>query len=120
MGAAHYGLTIQQGETFELTITYKDSNGALVNLAGYSARMQIRESVDSPTTILDANSALSQPGITWGPFNASGVIKITLAPSITSAMSFNHAVYDMLITSGSGVVTRIIEGDVGFSKAVTR
>jgi predicted Kef-type K+ transport protein len=48
-------LVIEQGAEFALTITYKVS-GAAVDLTDYSAYMQVRETKEAATAILDLNS----------------------------------------------------------------
>jgi len=52
MAAGRYLLTIEQGATTDLLLEYKDSNGNPVDLSGYTARMQIRPTIDSSTTHL--------------------------------------------------------------------
>ena len=51
MSAGIYNLEILQGETFEKRITWKDKSGNVVDLSGYSAKMQIRNS-KSQTALL--------------------------------------------------------------------
>jgi hypothetical protein len=38
MTAGNFSLTIEQGATFSLVITYKDSAGSAINLTGFSIR----------------------------------------------------------------------------------
>ena len=42
MPAGKYTLLIEQGATLNLSLAYKDSANAAVNLTGYSGKMQIR------------------------------------------------------------------------------
>ena len=42
MAAGIYDIIIEQGATFTLSATWKDSAGAAINLTSYSARMQVR------------------------------------------------------------------------------
>jgi len=58
-----FDITINQGATFELTITWKDSAGTAINLTGYTARMQVRETYSSATSIVSLTNAA---GITLG------------------------------------------------------
>jgi hypothetical protein len=39
--AGIYNFTLDQGSTWTLQIVYKDSNGAPINLTGYTAEMQV-------------------------------------------------------------------------------
>jgi hypothetical protein len=49
--ASEVNFTLDQGSTFSLSCTYKDSNGNPVNLTGYSARSQARETIEASTTL---------------------------------------------------------------------
>jgi len=40
--ASPYNILIDQGATYTLAITYKDSAGAAINLTNYTAAMQLR------------------------------------------------------------------------------
>ena len=50
MSAGNYNITIDQGSTFQMSITYKDSSGSVVQMRtpslGYSVEMKIKESAD--------------------------------------------------------------------------
>lgn len=116
MSAGKYDFTLEQGATFSRDIVYKDANGAIVNLTGYSARMQIRVFKDSSAALLSAttqNGKITVDG-------AAGKISVVIAPSDTNALDFDKAVYDLEIESASGTVVRLLEGIVSFSKQVTR
>ena len=78
MAAGRYLLTIEQGATTDLLLEYKDSNGNPVDLSGYTARMQIRPSVDSSTTHLSLTNTLmvDGTGLDLTPTSASLIIAI--------------------------------------------
>ena len=116
MGAGTYNFTIEQGATFTRDFVYKDSNNVVVNLTGYSARMQIRPSKESSTILVEATSANGKLAIT----PAQGKISLQLSASETDLAGFDVAVYDLEIESTSGIVTRLIEGAVTISRQVTR
>lgn len=117
MGAGRYDLTIEQGATYSKTLTWKDSNKAAINLTSYTARMQIRETKESTTTL--ATSEGTSPSIVITLGGALGTILITMTAAITAAFTFDTAVYDLEMIL-SGAVTRLLEGDVFLSKEVTR
>jgi hypothetical protein len=116
MPAAVYDLFIEQGATFVKTITWNDSAGTPVDLTGYTARMQFRSSVNSSTILFSATTENSR--ITLG--GALGTIDITFSATDTTAFAFVSAVYDLELQSGTGFVTRLLEGGVEVSKEVTR
>lgn len=107
---------INQGSTFNPTITWKDSSGNARDLTGYTARMQIRRTVGSSTKIADLTT--SGGDISLG--GAAGTIKPVISDTDTAAMDFQEAVYDLELEDGGGVVTRLLEGTVIFHKEVTR
>ena len=111
MPATRYDITIEQGATFSLVITWRNAAGALVDLTGYTAKMDIRQSVGG--TLIKALASGS--GITLG--GAAGTITLTISATDTAAMT-TDGVYDLELTS-AGVVTRLIEGKVWLSEQVT-
>jgi hypothetical protein len=115
MGAATYNFTIERGATFQTTFTCRDSAGALIDLTGYSARMQIRQHRRSAEKFVDLTQA---SGLTLG--GALGTIAVVISDTVTAALLISSGVYDLEIESGSGVTTRIVEGEVTVSGEVTR
>lgn len=114
--AEKYNILIDQGSTYTLALNYKDSAGTAINLTGYTAAMQIRNTVDSATTVLSLSSPSNGIVIT----GATGLITITVTAAQTRDMIANTYVYDLEITSGSGIVTRLVQGSVIVSAEVTR
>lgn len=111
-----YDLEIKQGETLSLVATWRDSNNALVNLTGYTARAQGRSSYDATTTLF---SLTSSSGITLG--GVSGTITISMSATVTAALTAPaQGVWDLELVSGSGVVTRLLEGDLRILPEATR
>ena len=111
-----YDLEIKQGATLSLTATWKDSAGTAVNLTGYTARLQVRATYDSSSTILSLTSAA---GITLG--GAAGTIAITASATTTAALTAPlSGVYDLELVSGGGEVTRLLEGTATVSPEVSR
>jgi len=87
-----------------------------INLSPYSARMQIRETVDSPVVIYEATSAAGQIVLD----NTYKTIMLTIPATITSGFAFETAVYSMELFKGSGEVIPFIEGNLVLVKEVTR
>ena len=113
MAAVNYNIAIEQGATFRLSVVWKDSNGDLVDLTTYTARMQIRPSVTSSTVLVDL---LSGDGIVLG--GTAGSIEVTISATETAALK-QGGVYDLELDNG-GVVKRLMYGSVSFSREVTR
>jgi len=111
-----FDITINQGATFELTLTWEDSSGTAINLTGYQARMQVRETYSSSSTIVNITQA---SGITLG--GAAGTVAILISATDTAALTAPFSgVYDLELVSGAGVVTRVIQGAATVTPEVTR
>lgn len=87
-----------------------------VPLAGYSARMQIRESVDSPTVIYEASSSLGQIALN----NNLGTITITIPATATTLFTFTTAVYAVELFDSNGKVIPFLVGNLTLVPEVTR
>jgi hypothetical protein len=115
MAAATHDIYIEQGATFRLSLVWKDSAQAPINLTGYTARMQIRQSIASSTTVLSLTTAQA---ITLG--GALGTIEVVISAAQTSALTIRKGVYDLELEASNGVVTRLLQGSVEVSPEVTR
>jgi hypothetical protein len=115
--AVNYDITIDQGSTWFINFLYKDTSGNPVDLTGYTAALQIRETYASTTTLLSLTSSPAA-GITITPL--TGTIAVTATAAQTGAIATGVYVYDCEITDGAGVVTRIVQGEVFLSPEVTR
>lgn len=119
MPAGKVDLIIEQGSTFKHRLLVKQGSGAsapVLDLTGYTARMQIRQTRESQDVI--ASLTTENGGITITA--ADGQIDLTISAANTSVMNFASGVYDLEIISGSGEVTRLIQGKASLSYEVTR
>lgn len=116
MSAGIYDIYIEQGATYNQPLVWKDSSGTAVNVTGYTARMQIRKTVDATTIILTLTTENGR--ITVG--GANGLITLLVSAADTAALTTFCGVYDLEVISPTGVVTRLLEGQVEISKEVTR
>ena len=104
-------LTVDQGATFNAQIDITDDSGNAQNLTGYSVAGQIRKTYDSTTFTAFSATVSNATG---------GTITISLTATQTNALAAGRYVYDVEITSGGGVVTRVLEGQVEVTPGVTR
>ena len=109
-------LYVPQGSTYIHTFEYVASDGSAIDLTGYTARMQIRETVDATTTIYEATSAGGE--ITTTPLE--GKVVLTIDATDTSAFTFSTAVYDLELEATDTTVIRLVKGKVKLDKEVTR
>lgn len=118
MPATTYNITIEQGSTFTLQLAYKTPAGAAVDLTGYSARMQVRETYASDTPLLSLTDA---SGITLG--GAAGTIVIEASDESTAAIDTRQTiwgVYDLELVPPNGKAIRLLQGAAEIRPEVTR
>ena len=116
MTAATNNFVIDQGANWFVTFVYKDSTGTAINLAGYTAALQIRDTYEDSTTDLSLTSPSGGITITA----ATGTIAVTATAAQTGAIAAGSYVYDLEITSATGIVTRLVQGRISVSPQVTR
>ena len=96
MLAGRYDITVEQGSTFNLTLTYKDQR------------------VSSNTVALDLTTANGRISID----GTAGKISLLIAAADTAGLS-GTGVYDLELVNGA-IVQRILEGSYTISPEVTR
>ena len=104
-------LFIDQGTDFSITVDVTDSNGQVLNMSGYSSAGQIRKTYESSTVSATFTTSISA---------AAGQVTLSLNDTVTSALSAGRYVYDLNVTSGGGVTTRVVEGQAIVTPGVTR
>ena len=87
-----------------------------VPIAGYTAKMQIRESIDSSTVILELTTA--NGGIVIDTTNFT--IGINMTSNQTAAFTFINAVYSLELTNVGGAVQTFVNGNLSLVPEVTR
>ena len=111
-------VTINQENS--LAYTPYTSNGVIeynqpIDLSVYSARMQIRESVDSPTVIYEASTAIGQISLD----NTYKTITITILGSVTQTFNFSTAVYSVELFNSANVLSFLV-GNLTLVPEITR
>lgn len=116
MAAGYHHFIIEQGATFQNTLTLKDSSDAVINLTGYSAEMDLRKNQDDSTEVITLTVANSR--VVMG--GAAGTVKLVISASDTSALTVGDGVYDIELTDADGKVDRILEGTYSIRGNVSR
>ena len=114
-------ICIFQGATFNQTLFYETGEpSAPVNLAGFTAKMQIRSKPESKAVILELSTQAGNNRITLNYGSQIGAIRLFIEATDTANLSVcDKAVYDLELYLGS-VTTRILQGNVIISPEVTR
>ena len=117
MSAGYHHFIIEQGATFGQTLTLKDSSGTVVNLTGYaSAEMDLRENPDAADPIISLTTANNR--IALG--GSAGTVVLSITASDTANLTAQDGVFDLEIVSGTGVVSRLIEGTYSVRRNISR
>jgi hypothetical protein len=114
--AVAYNVVIDQGADWYITFTYKNSAGVAINLTGYTAAMQLRSEPSDTLAVLSLSSPSNGITIT----GATGTIAVHATAAQTGGISAGDYYYDLEITSGAGVITRLVQGQIEVSAQVTR
>lgn len=114
---AKHNITIYQGATLRDVTTWKSGNPATpVDLTGCTARMQVREKVESVSPLLSLTT--ENGGIALG--GVAGTVTINISAEATAALTWKSGVYDLEIEFADGFVRRLLQGSVSVSPEVTR
>jgi len=131
MIAGVYDITMEQGSTFfrQLTLEQPDLDAdptgntfVNYNLAGHTARMHIRRTVDSATPMISLTTENGR--ISINPFvgdspTRNNEIFLTISAADTATLTMS-GVYDLEIVSSGDVVSKVVRGDVTLIPEVTR
>jgi len=111
MASAVSNLLIYQGSDFIIDFTVENDNGTDFNLTGYTVACLIKKHYTSSTSQTVTAAVLSPA--------TSGRIQLSLTNSQTAAMKSGRFVYDVVITSSTGLKSRVLEGSVSVLEGVT-
>lgn len=100
MAVPAVNITIEQGADFASTFTLTNSDGTPYNLTNSSASSRLKKFAESSTSYQFSTSITV----------ATGKVTLTMPDNITSTISPGRYYYDILLTSNSGIKTRVIEG----------
>lgn len=112
---AVYNLTINQGETYDLTATLLNTSGTNLDINGYSLRGKVRYSYGSTGILLNLAPTIVNA--------TSGIINVTLTPAETASLPITIGVYDIeRYVQGQTPETsvfRVLQGSVKVNPEVT-
>lgn len=112
MPAGYSELFLEQGASFNTSITLDDVAGEAFNLVSYTASSQMRKSYYS-------SNAAATFSVSTGNDPSLGVITISLDSANTANIYPGRYVYDVYVTSGASRV-RVLEGIINVTPQVTK
>ena len=107
--ATKVNLVVDQGTTFQTSITFNDENGDPINFALYTGAAQMRKHYTSSNSVSFSVT-----------LNSNGVITLGLSANQTGNLVSGRYVYDLEVTDTSDQISRLIEGIVTVTPNVTR
>jgi hypothetical protein len=116
VSAAYYKITVEQGSTWRRVLTVNDDGGP-ADLTGYSARMQVRETVGSPAPLLELTTETGGGITVDGP---AGQLTLLITDEASTAWTWRYGVYDLELESPGGEVERLLRGELQVDPEVTR
>lgn len=126
MRAGKYDMTCEQGTTFIRTLAVlqpdleNDPTGdtfEIMDLTGYTARMQVRRTIENTNKMLELTTANGSLDVTFQ--DQSNVIRIYLPADVTASVT-TSGVYDLELINQGGEVSRLVEGNFIVVPEVTR
>lgn len=113
MPAGYSELFLEQGATFNTSITLDDVAGEAFNLTTYSATSQMRKSYYS-------SNAAATFTVSTGNNPALGVITLSLNAANTANIYPGRYVYDVYLTNDVNSRVRVLEGIINVTPQVTK
>ena len=93
-------IVIPQGADFAETFTQTETDGNLSNLVGYTGVSKVRKYAGSPTAF----------DFTVGINTVTSEVSIAMTAPVTVTMKPGRYYYDVVLTSSTGAVSRMVEG----------
>lgn len=109
--AVRANIIIDQGTDFSANLNVTDDSGNALNLSTYTIASQIRKHYTSSNSVSFSTSTANAE---------NGIILLNISANTTSNMNAGRYVYDVELTSNTGIVTRLVEGYVTIHPQVTR
>jgi hypothetical protein len=110
MSAGTYNIKIDQGSDFSLQLTVQE-DGTAKNLAGFSARAQLRPTIDSSTLTATFTCTITD--------SANGILTMALPYTTTENVGVGQYYYDLELYTAS-TSQRLIQGTATVAGEVTR
>lgn len=105
MKPGKYNIKFYRATTLDITATWL-IDSVPVNMTGYTADMQVRVSADATAVITEFTTENGHIVL-----NATtGSIEIIASATFTESLPLGEYVYDLNVTSPSGVVTKLMRG----------
>jgi hypothetical protein len=110
MAAGYTELFLEQGTSFNVSLTIDDVSGSPFDLSGFTGAAQMRKSYYS-------SNAAATFSVSTGTTN--GIVSLSLDAQTTANIYPGRYLYDVVVTSGT-TRARVLEGIVNVTPQVTK
>lgn len=114
--AAEGDIIIEQGATFDVVLTWKDGRKDLIDLTGWTAKLQVRDYPGSGDVLLEMNT--ENGTVILG--GTAGTIRLTLDMTATAALVFDDGKYQLELYPPEGQAERLLKGRFIVDKEIVR
>lgn len=108
-----HNITFTQGDDVSETFTFRDSDGAAIDITGYTFAAQMRTYPSSDTVAATFNVAISGAG-------SGGTVTMTLARAVTAALTPGRYRWDLEWTDTLDRKRTLLAGTANVLEEVTR
>lgn len=117
MTAGIYNFVIEQGADFSKTLTIKDADNNNINLTSYSFSSHAKADFSDPSPVFRFSFSISNQGTN------PGEVVMSLARSVSTSVKVSKDTkyyYDIEMTDGSDVKSRLLSGYITLRPEVTK
>jgi hypothetical protein len=109
-------LEVEQGQDWQQTVLYEDSNGTPISVTGYTAKMTVARTPGAQSIIdlTDGNGRIQLGG-------ANGTVKLKLSAAETEGIvPAGDLAYDLKLYAPGGTVVKLLKGTFKLFAGVTK
>ena len=121
--AQKLNITARKGDTFRLSVTFKDTFGNGISVGAYTYRMQVRNSPEDDSAggaIINIANTQDSPIVEGFDTSGSPTLVINIAASTMAGIDGGRYVYDLEATSTSGsLIQTWLKGNFVVNEDVT-
>lgn len=115
--SAHYGIIFDKGADFDLYLVFENGEGVVVDMAGSSIVMQVRDGYDGP--LIDELST-ENGRVAFADVQGRKGLHLSFPAAVSAAWQAGRFVYDILRIEADGSRARLLEGPLTARPEVTR
>lgn len=113
MPASQLTISFKQGTNWSRSWDLTAVDDSTINLSVFTGRMQGRASADSPTALFTLTTE------NGGLVLAGNRLTINFLPADTDDLDLREIIFDLIVTSSTGVKTDLLDGVLKLKRSIT-